>query len=434
LTKKKSLLILLCLLSFSYLLFMNPLSGDEQDTDLWTTDMENAGVNIGDNEGNPAPKQIKVAVSTSEEEFAALQERIQSYRESHPEITVMIDNIPMEESYQRFKRSSQLRAAADIMLMDNSWVNEFAALGYLHAVDEYFTTEQQREQLDSMMSQVKWNGYIWGVPKDVDPYVIVYNAKTLAEKNIDSPPATAKDLLTINQALTNDQDKYGIYIDPDDPYAFISLFWSLGVNWSKHNPTKQTVNDAAANFKPLEAFLLPKRTSTNSYAQVKNGGLWNMLHEGKIAMMVTRASQFNINALDHVAIAPMPPADVDGTEKKGSWLQGRSYVVSSRSKHPAESYDLIHWMTSLESHLTLWDAGKVMPSLISAVSSEKIKNTPGYDQIIQALEQGRILPPEPYHQVKIAVLRTELSRLWNGENDIKGFLEQIRKARSPLGS
>ncbi|HEY0827936.1 MAG TPA: extracellular solute-binding protein, partial [Bacilli bacterium] len=205
-------------------------------------------------------KVLKVALSMEPGEFSLLQSLTYEFESTHPEIDVELENLPKSGIYRIYKRNAQLGNATDIMLLDNIWINEFAALGYLsHRIDEFFSSELQSQQIEDVMSQVKWNGYIWGVPKDVDPYVMVWNKTRLSEVQLENPPASAKEFISINSLLRDKAtNRYGLYLDPTDPYALLSLIWTAGGGFQNTTNNPVTLNDNNKTLLLLESLFSDK--------------------------------------------------------------------------------------------------------------------------------------------------------------------------------
>lgn len=127
------------------------------------------------------PASLSVAVAMDEAAFKELASQNIRFRSRHPDITVTLTRVGPEEAYRYFARASAMDESADIMLLKNEWVNEFAASGYLLPADNAFTGKTLAEQFDAISSAVKWNDHMWGVPLDIDPYVLVWNTTLLRE-------------------------------------------------------------------------------------------------------------------------------------------------------------------------------------------------------------------------------------------------------------
>jgi len=132
----------------------------------------------------PAGKQgserqhIVVSVSMTGGQFGDLMESTARFMEQHSNISVELYNIKREEAYESWKNNAQLGMGADVALMDNEWVREFAVLGYLKPLDSLVAT-MPADWLSGLLEPVNWNGYWWGMPKDADPLVVAWSRPLL---------------------------------------------------------------------------------------------------------------------------------------------------------------------------------------------------------------------------------------------------------------
>lgn len=129
-------------------------------------------------------KQLRVTVHMKEAEYRSLEEANRLFMMKYPAVQVHLSNEAEQsnspEVYSLWKREAELGISQDIMLMDNSWVREFAALGYLSPVDSLTTGDVPGDLSESLLDVLRWNGYLWAMPMDLDPYVPIWNKKLLA--------------------------------------------------------------------------------------------------------------------------------------------------------------------------------------------------------------------------------------------------------------
>jgi ABC-type glycerol-3-phosphate transport system substrate-binding protein len=362
----------------------------------------------------------------------------QAYDSQHPEINIHLENIPKTNAYSVYKNASQLGEAADIMLLDNAWVNEFAALSYLTEVNEILVSDMQALQIAPMVSQVKWNGYIWAVPKDIDPYILAWNKPVLEEMEIIMPPGTSEDFLNTHQALRGSELGYGVYFDFNDPYAFITLVWALGREWLEEQ-TGNTIINREETVNALETFFQRPAADAESdeqttpaaapYPIVLGEGLpWELLNNGSLPMMITSYSAFKDNAAEGIHMAALPyMTGLNDDTVNGGWLAGSSFAVSSKSALSEEAFEWIQSITTTDAQLTLMEAGGALPVMLPAYESEQLLNNPYYEVITDALEQGEFLPPTPYLPDKLMILQDGLNKLRLEEQNVQEFTSQIEQ-------
>jgi maltose-binding protein MalE len=119
-----------------------------------TTDKVITGVGKGNTTTSASESQtLRVTVSMQPAEFAILEKKSVEYTMNHEDLHVELNNI--EDAYAELKKANQIGNGPDLMLLDNLWVNEFATLGFLRPMDEFFNGEQQTHGITTLMSQVK---------------------------------------------------------------------------------------------------------------------------------------------------------------------------------------------------------------------------------------------------------------------------------------
>ncbi|MBO9604946.1 MAG: extracellular solute-binding protein [Paenibacillaceae bacterium] len=438
-TKKKSYLALFSILGLSLILLSQCTgSGNQQVTG---DGEDNAAGTQKTNERSPGStgQSLTIAVSMAADEFASLQKLSDKYMETHTDITVQMNNLPAKEAYARLKKASQLGEAPDLMLLDNAWISEFAALGFLQPVDEYYTGEKSSQRIEKVMNQVKWNGYMWGVPKDVDPYILVWNKKAAEELKTDSGPATAEEMLNWNKRwMKPELGTYGIYVDPTDPNAMLALLSALGGTMGEAAMPTMKAGEAAS-VKTMESFFEPQDAAWDAkqYAlnypalqaapQAANGPMWqpwDLLATGKMAAMVTTISDYGRHKNAGVAIASLPQG---GGPLKGVWLGGRSYTIAARSTDAKAAIEWIKEVTSPDAELRLWTETKKLPTQLSVYNMPLMRGDEHFHSYDWLISNGKSLPFDTENAKKLSTLQSELERLHKGETDVKTFGERAAK-------
>jgi maltose-binding protein MalE len=436
--RKRSLLLLFIILGLSIILLSQCTKSVKNNQ---TASSDKVTVTVGDGK-DKTPKgdtqMLKVTVSMKSAEFAVLQKQSAQYTAAHQGINVELNNLPETDAYSTLKKENQLGDGPDLMLLNNSWVNEFAALGFLHPMDEFFTGEQQSHGITALMDQVKWNGYLWAIPKDVDPYILVWNKNLAADNKLDHSPNTIEEWLAWNKAMMHPEEgKYGIYIDASDPYAFLSLISTLGENGSDSTLPLFKLSDPAI-LKKIESFFVPQDTTWNVKAFQKNYPAvsstwdpWQLLLQGKMAGMVTTISEFKRHVDSTLYLAALSLKKTAGSSENYGLLKGRSYSISSHSKNSTLAINWIKEMTSIGTDLMVWDEAKLLPSLPTAYLSEPISNDAYSNSYIWLINNGKVLPVETETNKRVNNLQLEIQKLWNGEETMKVFLENSAKLWIP---
>jgi maltose-binding protein MalE len=431
-TRKRSLLMLFIILGLSIILLSQCTKSVKEPLKA-TTDKVLPGVGKGNDTTSIRESQtLKVTVSMQPAEYTLLQKKSAEYTMIHQDINVELNNVV--DAYEELKKANQIGNGPDLMLLDNLWVNEFAALGFLRPMDEFFTGEQQSHGITTLMNQVKWNGYLWAIPKDVDPYVLVWNNNVAKENKWDHAPESVEEWIAWNKTLMHPEEgKYGIYINPADPYALLSVLSTFADNQSQSSYLT-SLNDPDT-IKKIESFFVPQEEIYNSAFLKQNYPSpsstmdpWLLLKQGKIAAMITTVSDFKLHESSEIALAALSTKSTDTFETiNNGLLKGKSYAISSQSKNEILAINWIKEMTSIGTDLIVWDEAKLLPSIPTAYLVTPISNDSSSNSYIWLINHGKVLPVEPQTNKKISNIKNEWYQVWEGKQTMKAFLESSSK-------
>lgn len=428
-TKRKYLLIFIAVIGLSVLVFSRCLGPAGNRSGVSDQGQNSVNTSKFGKDSGANGKIVKASVSMEPKEFEFFSKLAKQYADTHEGVSIQLENVNGKDAYDKWKKASQLGEAPDLMLLDNNWVQEFAALGFLQPVDEFFANDQENDRIATLMNQVKWNGNIWAIPKDVDPYILAWNKTAAAQNKFDHAPETPDELIAWNKAsLKPDEEKYGVYIDPSDTYGFLALVSSLTGGWTS---SEKIWGDEAAALKTLESLLAPGEESGQSKTIAKNipqagpgWSPWEQLQKGKAAALITTVSSFRSNAKEGIAIAAIPAL----TGKAQSvWLKGRSFAVSSRSPHAKLLLDWVKNMTAPESEIMYWSEAKTLPARIATYTLDPLRGDEYIKSYDWLISQGKVLPVSPDTPQNIKALQNELQRLWKGEQNVKQWMDELGK-------
>ncbi len=455
--RKQGLLILISLLLLTFILAAQ-IMGDRPSGILQTNEAPTDILTQPSSrplQSSDRDEPIKTAVYMSPAEFLELRNIKAKFESQYPDTTIELENLSKAEAYREWKSAAEVGEAPDVMMLENAWLNEFAVKGYLSPkTDEFFSGELQSQQNDGILSQIRWNGYTWGVPQQLDPYVLIWNPQRFGEKGLDHPPANADELMEMNRQLTEPETgKIGLYLAPDDPYAFVSLIGSLGGSWLG-GEDEQTVRvpqniDALLNelaYGTGEEGADGKADGTEALTGAEGQAererpdgrialsavsrsaedAWTWLRRGDIAMLIARASEF-LNRMDgDLEVNPLPlPSSVRTT---GAWMDGASFAVSSNSASPERAFQWIQMLGGSEAQLDMMKAGGGLPANMEAYRSIAVGPQPYLRKIALSVEQAKSLPLSPDAVQKFEKLKAETQKLFDGTHTVAQFSEALRQS------
>lgn len=284
--------------------------------------------------------RIKVAVRLPESEFNELKAMNDAFKKEHS-TEVELVNVPVEENYGSLQQQFELGVSPDVVLLDNVWVRRYAAGGFLLPTESYYSGSLTGEVLSASLAQDEWNGYVWGVPLDADPYVWVYDAERL--KEIGHPfPSTAEEWQALIEAWNEfNSPAYLLGLDYNDPYAVMSLLWQLGAKGQGKQESAETffnkkgLTEAVPLLEQLQPYMI------NISDDESNDQWIGSNRQGALIMLIPSTEARKYPYRGKKLFFPEP------TESGNKmWIAGRSFVVTARSANRDAAGLWISAMTS----------------------------------------------------------------------------------------
>lgn len=363
--------------------------------------------------------KITVAVQMGQSEFVALQQMNEAFLKKH-DFEVELINEEIGANYDKFQSQLELSEAPDVFLMDNEWVRSFASQGFLLPTDRYYSGSLNGEILRHVVAQNEWNGYTWGVPFDVDPYVIVYNVNALKRLGLASPPASQLEWTKlIEDFKAQDHIPYLLSYDYDDPYAALTLMWQLSENKFGENISLVLADELKSSIQHIES-LRPKMLDSNGDS---NDEIWKMCYDEKLLLYITKASEA-IGRSDHVLGIVYPQQE---NKQRSVWMHGRSFVVPAQTNNAKKAGEWITAMTNdldqsrwfqATSHLPVNKSqymNKTLPSWIpTAMANTRSDLIPVYGKLPeQMIQYGKFTSQFMKNQINIKEYSQHIANLFN---------------------
>lgn len=285
------------------------------------------------------PKSLKVAVQMTESEFSRLQQ-MNSRISRELDMDVELTNFPYESDYTSVQNEFRLGEAPDVLLLNNIWVRQFAAEGYLSPTESYYSGSLTGELLPASLAPGEWNGYMWSVPMDADTYVWMIQKSRVEDTGFALPDNAKK----WKQLISTYEEKQGIpylfALDFTDPYAVLSLLWQLSGN-DKDDKTGAAFLPEGA----MEQAVLSIEGIRHLLLNLEGAELQELsssLNEGTAMFALVRWSEA-AGLMD--AGMDMVYPNLDDPAAGWMWIDGRSYVVSAQSANKDAAGQWIAAMT-----------------------------------------------------------------------------------------
>ncbi|SMF88449.1 multiple sugar transport system substrate-binding protein [Paenibacillus uliginis N3/975] len=164
---------------------------------------------------------IQIAVQMDDAELDTLHQMNEQFMEK---TGAEVEIIPMEtlgSSEESLIQKMSLGEGPDVLFIDSHWIKSLAVKGFLRPIDASQAVVPDSQLLGGLLSSVQWNGYQWGIPFDMDPYVLAWQAD---EETVSELPSSRKSWQDFKKSMGK---KPVFVLDPEDPYAFAAAVSAL---------------------------------------------------------------------------------------------------------------------------------------------------------------------------------------------------------------
>jgi multiple sugar transport system substrate-binding protein len=392
---------------------------------------------------------------------ALMNSAINKLRSIHPDLGINLKYIELHDLTHESTKNQMLKAITngtptDVMLLDQTWLGEFAEKGLLTDLTNY--TEKwgrSSEWYQSNLAGGVYKGKMYGIWAWTDIRGIWYWKDLLNKAGVnpdslktwDGYIASAKKL----NAVLRPQGIEGVHLtgashSPDVWYPYL---WMLGgdiIKQKSGHPTKGTywfpAYNSSAGVKAME--FIKAQIDAGIKPQKKHFFGDEFTHR-KFAVMIEGSwmpntwSNLTSQQINNIGFIPMFPVP-DNKTKSSTLMGGWELGIPVTSSHKNISWEIIELMLTPEI-LSPWLAKEgFLPTQITlgqdtnSYASHLRKSIPFYDDMISMIPTGRGRPSIPEYQSIAEHVRQALDEVFYGIKEPKQALDDAAtKSAKVLG-
>jgi multiple sugar transport system substrate-binding protein len=354
------------------------------------------------------------------------------FRDIHPDITVEVIHIA-DMDYAASQESG-----VDVFETSQFDLPTLVERGAILDLDPILQEDPYGIAADlypNVLNAFTWQGQIWAVPADIDPWVLYYNRDLFDQAGVPYPDPewTWDDFLEKAALLTDDlgsHKQYGFASNPEEPLEIIAFIYQHGGTLvdSLVDPQAPMLNTSStveavtwyADLALQYQVMMPPEV----LQRYPRGGAYEAAIRGHVAMWVGPMSirggyLWNFEWPFNWGVAPLPQ-----DEQRATLLHLSGYFISTYSPHPREAWLWIQTITG-------------SPRLASNLPPRRsVAETPGYQQRVgpemadvarASADYGLTSPPTPWLTSLIAWFGEALSSILNGEQTVEAAMEGVQR-------
>ena len=322
-----------------------------------------------------------------------LQKMYEAFHEEHPNITVEIETIAMDDYFTQMQTRVAGGTAPDCYELN---IENFASYANKGVLAEISGVDLSRLD-ETALSAFNVDGKQYGLPGNFSNVVLVYNKDLFDQANIDYPTSdwTQEDVQAAAEAIRAlGDDIYGIY-QPVTYNEFYKVAAQYGGSLLSEDGTQFTIN-SPENVEAAQMMVDRVLVSNVQPNEVQLGGMgdWDLFMSGRLGMIPTGIWAFSsfADGCDFDWDVVVEP----GADQKATAFFSNACVINAESEHKEAAATWITWLCSSDAAAQLRiDAGWDLPAINDeAALAPYLEQTPPENRqaVFDSLEY-LVLPP-----------------------------------------
>jgi multiple sugar transport system substrate-binding protein len=367
----------------------------------------------------PAAEPVEITYMRQSDNPDIELDYIKEFEAQNPNIKVKVDSVPANDNYNKLVLTTNAGNPPDVFM--SFWTASAVSNKLIYPLTEFVDPAQFEKRFTTAgQSYAKYQDVIYAIPWRAGASVFLVNCKMFKEAGIEIPKLgwTWKDLADISAKLTNkEKGTYGYgLVGSSTDYATEWQFWPYLLQaGGKIIDGNKAVFNSPAGVKALEFLISLQPSMPEGFTSMDLNQMVDLMVSDKVAMFEDGPWFIGIIQSGHpdfeVCVAPMTVGDVPGNITGGTALG-----MSPLSKHKAEAWKFIDFMTSDDILIRWNEATNNMPPNVAALERPMYKEGP-LSVAAQAVVQPGVIPANQYPESDAlnAIMRTYLQAAYLGQ-------------------
>ncbi|MGI9951816.1 sugar ABC transporter substrate-binding protein [Moorellaceae bacterium AZ2] len=350
---------------------------------------------------------------------------------NNPGVEIEIVPVPYGSSSYRdkFVQAANGGGGPDIILADNIWVPQFAAMGLIQPLTDMLGAKKD-EFFPATIAAATFNNEIYGVPFHTDIMALFYNKDAFKAAGINEPPRNWDEFRTAAIKLTKDgKYGYGLMAGWGGSFEWLPWLWQNGGDIIDSTGKRIIFNNEAGQEATEFFFNLLTRDKVMPDA-AKTWKSWDELTAGFANQTVAMVQGMDVmyqklkamNVGFEWGVAPLPER-----KTKATTLGGGHWVINKNCKQPELAYKWIDFITSSE-NIWILDEYSRTSARKDADKLQKILQEPNKKVFYESLAFARPRPTIPeWTQIDYDTIQPEFMKVIQGTISPKEALENAAK-------
>ena len=346
-------------------------------------------------------------------EGEVVQQLVPAFEREHPGIRVVVQQVPWSAAHEKLITAYVGKSTPDASQLGNTWVPEFAALRAIEPLTPWLAhaSFDSSAFFHGIWDTNVIDGEPYGVPWYVDTRVLFYRKDVLARAGYASMPTTWEEWRRAMRAVKRliGKDRYVIFLPTNEWNPPVIFGLQAGSPLLADDGTRAAFRDPAFR-RGFDFYMSLYRE--NLAPSVSGNEISNVYQEfarGYLNMWIT--GPWNLGEMHNRlpdslqgawATAPLPGPT--GAASGVSLAGGSSLVVFRASKHRAEAWQFVEYLSRPDVQLEFWRLTGDLPGRVDAWRDTALTHDPNTRAFGEQLQRVVATPKVPeWEQIAIRV-------------------------------
>ena len=376
---------------------------------------------------------------------ASMEAICAAYTAKHPEVDIEVQVTNWTEYWTKLEAAAESNTMPDIFWMHTNQILYYADFGMLADVTDLYADEDpsyyQNHFSDISIGNASGSdGRLYGVPKDKDNLVLVYNKEMFDAAGVAYPDEnwTWDDLVSASAQIYDKTGKYGYMAYNDDQMGYWSFVYQAGGCILTEDKTRAGF-DQPGTRKGMEFYVGLQDyewcPDQSYFAETAPGtaffsGIGSMYIEGNWELMNKCVSFPDMNGKWDIAPMPKGPAPVSG-DGRATISNGLCYSTAARGKTRDIALDVIKFFGTEEAQLLASSYG----AAISAYNGTEQPYFDAFDKAGYDINVPILMDQFAYGVQNVnnaakpkwkSPVLDELNKVYNGQQSLDSALDNMQ--------
>lgn len=376
--------------------------------------------------GADGRQQVTMWGSWSGDQVQQIEQMTSAFNDSQDQYTVKY--VPQELVEQKLLTAIAGGQVPDLVLWDRYQTSLYAPKGALQAIDDRVASDEvdTDEFYPQALSEMRYDGKLYGLPLLVDNRSLVYNKKLFSDAGL-TPPTTWEELKTDAEKLTVEKggklQQSGFMLN--DPGLFSMWLQQAGGELLNDDGTK-TAFDSPEGVEVLDFWksLMDEGVYTNGFGDSNDvfaAGQAAMKYDGPWDVPNLDAA----DGLDWAVTEPVTGPDGD----RGAVMGGFGLAIPTGAEQADGAWAFEKWWaTEAENGVDFAKISGWIPANRESANDPFFTDDPRYAGFVKTLEYAEVRPDVPgYSDVEGKALTPALEKFMSGQLSAEQALAQAAK-------